>query len=276
MNSTSGGQIPRQGSKMNLIPDPGDVTRPIIQVSNLSKQFDDIAAVDNISFSVAKGEIIGLLGPNGAGKTTTIQLLLGLTTPTSGQIRILGLDLNVNRRKILERVNFSSTYTQLPANLTVWENLNVFGRLYGIRKPEKVVSPLLEFLDIGQTRHMRTGQLSTGQMTRLNLAKALINDPQIIFLDEPTASLDPEIASRVRSMLRQIQKEKNITIVYTSHNMFEVEIMCDRVLFMSRGKIVLEGAPDEIKRQAMAGSLEEVFISIARNGRLKDTTHTAN
>ena len=249
---------------------------PKIEVSGLTKLFGNITAVDDIRFSVQKGEILGLLGPNGAGKTTTIQLLLGVTTPTSGQILIFGLDLNKNRRRILQRVNFSSTYTNLPTNLTVWENLNVFAKLYGLRKPERKIKGLLEFFSIQHTLHMRTGQLSTGQMTRLNLAKAFINDPEIIFLDEPTASLDPEIASRVRDMLRRIQKEKDITIIYTSHNMFEVEVMCDRVLFMSRGKIVLEGTPDDIKRRAMAGTLEEVFITIARNGKLKDTTQTVN
>jgi len=251
-------------------------TAPMIEVSGLTKRFGKITAVDDIRFSVQKGEILGLLGPNGAGKTTTIQLLLGITTPTTGQIFIFGLDLSKNRRRILERVNFSSTYTQLPTNLTVWENLNVFAKLYGIRKPEGKIKGLLEFFGIQHTLRMRTGQLSTGQMTRLNLAKALINDPEIIFLDEPTASLDPEIASRVRDMLRRIQKEKDITIIYTSHNMFEVEIMCDRVLFMSRGKIVLEGTPKDIKRRAMAGTLEEVFITIARNGKLKDADQTVN
>lgn len=249
---------------------------PMIAVSGLTKRFGNITAVDDIRFSVQAGEILGLLGPNGAGKTTTIQLLLGITTPTSGQILIFGLDLGRNRRRILQRVNFSSTYTHLPTNLTVWENLNVFAKLYGIRKPEHKIKQLLDFFSIRHTLHIRTGQLSTGQMTRLNLAKALINDPEIIFLDEPTASLDPEIASRVRDMLRRIQKEKNITIIYTSHNMFEVEVMCDRVLFMSRGKIVLEGTPEDIKRRAMAGTLEEVFITIARNGKLKDAAQAVN
>ena len=249
---------------------------PMIEVGGLTKRFGKITAVDDIRFSVQKGEILGLLGPNGAGKTTTIQLLLGITTPTSGQIFIFGLDLAKNRRRILERVNFSSTYTQLPTNLTVWENMNVFAKLYGIRRPADKIKGLLDFFGIQHTLHLRTGQLSTGQMTRLNLAKALINDPEIIFLDEPTASLDPEIASRVRDMLRRIQKEKDITIIYTSHNMFEVEIMCDRVLFMSRGKIVLEGTPKDIKRRAMAGTLEEVFITIARNGKLKDADPALN
>jgi len=254
---------------------PMSVNTPLIEVHGLSKRFGDIWAVDNIRFFVQRGEILGLLGPNGAGKTTTIQLLLGITTATSGEILIFGLNLNRHRRRILQRVNFSSTYTHLPTNLTVWENLNVFAKLYGIRRPERKIKELLDFFGIGHTLHTRTGQLSTGQMTRLNLAKALINDPEIIFLDEPTASLDPEIASRVRDMLRSIQKERELTIIYTSHNMFEVEIMCDRVLFMSRGQIVLEGTPADIKRRAMAGTLEEVFITIARSGKLRDAAAAA-
>ncbi len=243
---------------------------PIIEVRALSKRFGDITAVNEVNFSVVQGEILGLLGPNGAGKTTTIQLLLGLTTPTSGHINIFGMDLSKKRRQILQRVNFSSTYTHLPSNLTVWENLNVFGRLYGIKNPQKTVRGLLEFFGIEHTLKKRTGELSTGQITRVNLAKALLNDPEIIFLDEPTASLDPEIAARVREMLRSIQIEKNITIIYTSHNMFEIEIMCNRILFMSQGNIVLQGSPKEIKQLAMAGTLEEVFITIARNGKIEN------
>lgn len=256
----------------NTRPITAAVTSPVIEVQDLTKRFGATLAVNRVDFSVARGEILGLLGPNGAGKTTTIQLLLGLTTPTSGYINVFGMDLSKKRRQILQRVNFSSTYTHLPSNLTVWENLNVFGRLYGIKNSRKTISGLLEFFGIAHTLKRRTGELSTGQITRVNLAKALLNDPEIIFLDEPTASLDPEIASRVRDMLRRIQEEKNITVIYTSHNMFEIEIMCDRILFMSQGSIVLQGTPEEVKRQAMAGTLEEVFIRIARNGRVEETT----
>lgn len=247
-----------------------DNAPPIIEVRGLTKRFGKNLAVDDVTFTVARGEILGLLGPNGAGKTTTIQLLLGLTTPTSGQINILGMDLGKKRRAILQKVNFSSAYIQLPGNLTVRENLNVYGKLYGIRKTDRIIRRLLDCFDIGHTMHMRTGELSTGQITRLNLAKAFLNDPEVIFLDEPTASLDPEIAARVRQMLRQIQKERQISIVYTSHNMNEVDIMCDRILFMSRGRIILEGTPEDIKNRTMAASLEEVFITIARNDLLED------
>lgn len=245
---------------------------PIIEVHDLTKRFGNITAVDQIGFAVNKGEILGLLGPNGAGKSTTIQLLLGLTTPTSGRIIILGLDLGKHRRKILAKVNFSSADIYLPSNLTVWENLNIFGKLYGIRRPQKSIKNLLDFFGISNTLHVRAGTLSSGQITRLNLAKALINDPKILFLDEPTASLDPEIASRVRQMLLQIRKEREMTIIYTSHNMYEVEMMCDRILFMSRGRIVLEGTPDDIKQRTMVNSLEDLFITIARNGILQDST----
>ncbi len=251
--------------------EPASDQIPVIKVHGLTKRFGNITAVDHIGFTVNKGEILGLLGPNGAGKTTTIQLLLGLTTPTSGRIMILGLDLEKQRRKILAKVNFSSAEIHLPSNLTVWENLNVFGKLYGVRQPQKSVKNLLDFFGISNTLHTRTGMLSTGQITRLNLAKALINDPEVLFLDEPTASLDPEIASRVRQMLLQIRKEREMTIIYTSHNMNEVEMMCDRILFMSRGRIVLEGTPEDIKHRTMVNSLEDLFITIARNGMLKDS-----
>jgi ABC-2 type transport system ATP-binding protein len=244
--------------------------RPVIEVAGLCKRFGPKTALENIEFVVRRGETLGLLGPNGAGKTTTIHLLLGLTTPTAGTIRIFGLPLEKHRREILARVNFSSAYTLLPANLTVYENLKVFGKLYGIAKPDGQIRRLLEFVGIGHTLNSRTGELSTGQITRLNLAKAFINDPEIVFLDEPTASLDPEIAARVRTTLRRIQDERKVTIIYTSHNMQEIEIMCDRILFLSRGKVAIEGTPAEVKQQAMAGSLEEVFIAIARNGRILD------
>ena len=207
-----------------------------------------------------------MLGPNGAGKTTIIQMMLGLITPSSGKIEILGMDLARHRLAILNRVNFSSAYVYLPSNLTVWENLNVFARLYNIKNPRSKIEELLEFFEIADTIDHRTGALSTGQLTRLNLAKALLNEPEILFLDEPTSSLDPEIADRVRRLLRYIQTERGMSVVYTSHNMREVEEMCSRVLFLYKGKILIEGTPGDIKKQANAGSLEDVFITIARKG----------
>ena len=237
---------------------------PVLEARRLTKRFDDLTAVDGISFALQRGEILGLLGPNGAGKTTTIQLLLGLTTPTSGEVCVFGLDLARHRRAILQRVNFSSTYVSLPSNLTIWENLNVFGRLYGLRHPRKKIEELLDLLEIPQVLGRLTGSLSSGQQTRLHLAKALINDPEILFLDEPTASLDPDIAAKVRDVLRRVQRERGVSMIYTSHNMREVEVMCDRVMFIAGGRIVTEGTPAEVVARTQAGSLEDLFIAIAR------------
>jgi ABC-2 type transport system ATP-binding protein len=237
----------------------------VIEVRDLTKRFGDVKAVDGVSFDLRRGEILGLLGPNGAGKTTTIQLLLGLTTPDSGEIRIFGLDLARRRREILQRVNFSSTYVFLPSNLTVWENLNVFARLYGLRRPRRKIEELLELLEIPQVLRRVTGGLSSGQQTRVHLAKALINDPEVLFLDEPTASLDPDMAAKVRDVLRRVQRERGVSMIYTSHNMPEVEQMCDRVIFLAGGRIVAEGAPDQVVARAGSSSLEDLFIALARS-----------
>jgi len=241
---------------------------PAVEVRGLTKRFGDVTAVDGLSFDVRRGEIFGLLGPNGAGKTTTIQLLLGLVTPTSGTIRILDLALPRFRREILRRVNFSSTYVSLPPNLTVFENLNVFARLYGVPKPRAKIAELLELFEVPTIRGKVTGSLSSGQLTRLNLCKAFLNDPEVLFLDEPTSSLDPDIADKVRTILRRIQREQGVTMLYTSHNMPEVERMCDRVAFVARGALVTEGTPREVVERARRSSLEEVFITIARDGGL--------
>src|SRR6266852_2761255 len=249
----------------------GIVSPSVIQVESLTKRFGDVVAVDRLSFEVRRGEIFGLLGPNGAGKTTTIQLLLGLTTPTSGTARVLGLDVTRQRRRILQRVNFSSAYIALPSNLTVRQNLKVFARLYGIRKAEERVAELLDLFEIPGIADRPTGALSSGQLTRVNLCKAFVNDPEVLFLDEPTASLDPDIADKARTILKRLQRERGVTIVYTSHNMREVEILCDRVLFISRGKAVAQGSPREVMERANGASLEEVFIAIARDGELRDT-----
>jgi ABC-2 type transport system ATP-binding protein len=238
----------------------------VIEVYKLTKRFGGITAVDGISFALRRGEILGLLGPNGAGKTTTIQLLLGLTTPTAGEVRVFGLDLAHHRRAILQRVNFSSTYVALPSNLTVWENLNVFARLYGLRRPRKKIEELLDLLEIPRaTLDRGTGGLSSGQQTRLNLAKALVNDPEVLFLDEPTASLDPDIAAKVRDVLRRVCRERGVSLLYTSHNMPEVESLCDRVIFLAGGRIAAEGTPAEVLASAGSRSLEELFIALARS-----------
>ena len=249
--------------------------QPVIEVDQLTKAFRDVTAVNALSLSVRRGEILGLLGPNGAGKTTTLQLILGLTTPTSGTIRVLGLDVRKHRRQILQRSNFSSAYIALPSNLTAWENLNIFDRLYRVPDRRRKITELLELFEIPQARNRVTGALSSGQLTRLNLCKAFLNDPEVLFLDEPTASLDPDIGEKVRTTLQQVQEERGVTMIYTSHNMREVELMCDRVIFLSRGNIVAQGSPQEVLHRAQRQSLEEVFITIARDGALKDVDEVA-
>jgi len=243
---------------------------PAIEAKGLTKRFAEVTAVAGVSFAAARGEILGLLGPNGAGKTTTLQMLLGLTTPSEGSVRILGLDLRRHRREILGRVNFSSAYVSLPPNLTVWENLNVFARLYGLRRARPRILALLELFEIPQALDRVTGTLSTGQLTRLNLCKAFLNEPEVLFLDEPTASLDPDAAEKVRRALLALQRERGTTMLYTSHNMREVEALCERVIFLQRGRIVAEGTTREVLARARSGSLEEVFIAIARDGSLRE------
>ena len=196
---------------------------PIISVKNLVKKFDKVTAVNNLSFNIEKGKITGLLGPNGAGKTTTIQMLLDLITPTSGEIKIFGKNLHKNREEILNSINFSSPYVSLPSNLTVWENLATFARLYGVKDIKDKVRKLTKFFEIEHLLSKMTSTLSTGQLTRLNLTKALLNDPKLLLLDEPTASLDPVIADKTIKMLSRIQKERNVTILYTSHNMKKIK-----------------------------------------------------
>jgi len=238
----------------------------VLEVAGLTKRFGAVTAVDGVSFEADRGEILGLLGPNGAGKTTTLQMLLGLTTPTAGSARILGLDLARQRHAILQRVNFSSAYVNLPYNLTAYENLNVFARLYGVRRPAEKIRALLELFEIPEAHDRVTGALSTGQQTRLNLCKAFLNDPEVLFLDEPTASLDPDIADKVRTTLLRLQRERGVTMIYTSHNMPEVERLCDRVIFLSRGRVAAFGTAQELRQKMDRGSLDEVFITIAREG----------
>jgi ABC-2 type transport system ATP-binding protein len=243
---------------------------PIIKVCRLSKRFGPVTALDDISFSVKKGEIFGLLGPNGAGKTTTIHMLLGLVTHTAGDVEILKLKMPGKRREILQRINFSSAYISLPPNLTVRENLTIFSRLYGIARPLRKIGELLETFEIEETVNRVTGSLSSGQLTRLNLCKSFLNDPEVLFLDEPTASLDPDIAAKVRDRLLRLQQERQVSMIYTSHHMDEIEVMCDRVIFLSHGRIIMEGGPREMTRRAEKKSLEELFIAIARNGGLPE------
>jgi ABC-2 type transport system ATP-binding protein len=248
------------------------MSEPIVEIKNLRKVFGELAAIEDLTFSVAKGEIVGLLGANGAGKTTALSILLGLITPTSGRVRIFGEDLEKKRVTILRRMNFSSAYTALPSNLRVIENLMVFARLYSVRNPARKIDELLELLEISHLKQRVTGRLSSGESARVSLCKSLLNDPELLLLDEPTASLDPDIADKVRKWLRQVQKERGIGMIYTSHNMRDVEEVCDRVLFMRKGRVFAEGTPRSIIAQFQEKSLESLFIRVARGGDVEEGT----
>jgi ABC-2 type transport system ATP-binding protein len=237
---------------------------PVLSAQHLTKRFGTFTAVDDISFEIRPGEILGLLGPNGAGKTTTIQMLLGLVTPTAGSIRVFGLDLATHREEILEQVNFSSTYISMPYSLTVEENLWVVARLYGLTHVQRRIDDMVKKLEMEEFRSKITRKLSSGQMTRLTLAKAFLTQPKILFLDEPTASLDPDIAHKIRHLLKEEQRACGLSILYTSHNMREMEAMSDRIIFLQRGKIVAEGTAPEIVRRFGQADLEDVFLKLAR------------
>ena len=241
-----------------------------IEVSSLIKNFGRTKAVDNISFNVELGSITALLGGNGAGKTTIISMLMGLLVPTSGSIRILGNDIAKNRYSILSQVNFSSPYVDLPNRLTVEENLNVYANLYSIADVKNQICSLSETLNIKNLLKRKTGQLSAGQKTRVALAKALINDPQLLFLDEPTASLDPDTADWVRGYLKDYALDKGATILLASHHMGEVERLSDSVFMLQAGKIVDEGAPKTLIKKYGRSNMEEVFLDVARGRRSKD------
>ncbi len=240
------------------------MAKAVVEAEGLTKRFDEVVAVDQVSFTIAEGEILGLLGPNGAGKTTLIQMLVGLITPTAGTIRILGLDLAHHREKILSRVNFSSAYVSLPTSLTIGENLRVFARLYGVKEIESRIDHLLEAFEIGGVKNKLTRNLSSGQLTRVSLVKALLNEPKVLFLDEPTASLDPDIADKTRRLLRQIRSRTGLTILYTSHNMKEMEEISDRIIFLHHGKVLAEGTPQQVIGRFGRTTLEEVFLKVAR------------
>ncbi len=215
----------------------------ILQAINLTKKFAEFVAVDNLSFSLKEGEILGILGPNGAGKTTTIQMLLGVLTPTLGEVYYFGKKLNQYREEILEQVNFSSTYTNLPWDLTVEENLIFISYLYDIKERFKRIKKIAEIFKIEKLLKQKMMELSSGQITRVNLAKAFINFPKVLLLDEPTASLDPEVAKYIREFLLEERKKFQVSIVLTSHNMREVEEVCDRVVFINKGKIIADDTP---------------------------------
>lgn len=228
----------------------------ILEVKNLTKMYGKFTAVNNISFSMVNGEILGLLGPNGAGKTTTIQMLLGVLKPSSGSITYFGKDLVKNREDILEKINFSSTYINLPWYLTVRENLTWVSYLYEIKNRKKRISDLVEAFRLDEIINKSIGQLSAGQMTRVNLAKSFLNSPKIMLLDEPTASLDPDVAQYIREFLESEKEKYDISVIFTSHNMAEVEELCDRVIFINRGKIVSDDTPDNLAKKIEISHIE--------------------
>jgi ABC-2 type transport system ATP-binding protein len=242
-----------------------------IDVAHLVKLYKSTRAVDDISFSIARGSITGLLGGNGAGKTTTIAMIMGLVLPTSGRIEVLGHPMPAESAAVLGRMNFESPYVDMPSLLTVRQNLNIFGRLYSVANLAARIEKLAADLDLGDFLDRPSGKLSAGQKTRVALAKALINRPELLLLDEPTASLDPDTADWIRQHLETYRKENNATILLASHNMLEVERLCDRVIIMKRGRIEDDDSPEAIMARYNRATMEEVFLDVAR-GRVQEAT----
>ena len=235
-----------------------------IEINNLSKQYRNTLAVKNINFKINKGAIIGLLGPNGCGKSTTIGMMLGLIKPTSGTVVINGQNIENNRTSLLEKMNFISPYVELPKKLTVEENLKVYGRLYGVKNLKDRIYNVMKKLNLTQFITRKTGELSSGQKNRVSLAKALINDPEILLLDEPTASLDPDVGDYIREIIEDFAANKGTTILLASHNMNEVERLCDEVMMMKNGEIIDKGKSIDLIDKHGRKNLEEVFLKIAR------------
>ena len=237
-----------------------------IEIKNLSKHYNNIEAVKNINFKINKGSIVGLLGPNGCGKTTTIGMILGLIKPTSGTVFINGKNIESenNRTKILEKMNFISPYVELPKKLTVEENLKVYGKMYGVNNLQDKISDLMKQLNLSEFKKRKTGEISSGKKNRVSLAKALINDPEILLLDEPTASLDPDVGDYIRTYLEGFASKKGATILLASHNMNEVERLCNEVMMMKNGKIIDKGTCNSLINKHGRKNLEETFLKIVR------------
>ena len=242
-----------------------------IEVAHLVKLYKTTRAVDDVSFRIARGSITGLLGGNGAGKTTTIAMIMGLVLPTSGRIQVLGCSMPDQSADVLGRMNFESPYVDMPMRLTVRQNLTIFGRLYAVENLRQRIDQLAADLDLGDFLDRANGKLSAGQKTRVALAKALINQPELLLLDEPTASLDPDTADWIRQHLETYRRENGATILLASHNMLEVERLCDRVIIMKRGRIEDDDSPDKIMARYNRATLEEVFLDVAR-GRAQEGT----
>jgi len=236
----------------------------VLAAEALVKRYGSTTAVDGVSFTVRAGEIVGLLGPNGAGKTTTINMVLGVLEPTSGSIRIEGLDLRTRRSEALMRTGFAAVYAPLPGNLTVYQNLRIFGLFYEVPDLKERIRESLARYDLDRFRDMKCGLLSSGEQTRVALAKALLNRPRLLLLDEPTASLDPSMARDIRARIRGYARDGHGGVLWTSHNMYEVEEVCDRVLFISKGRILLEGDPRRLPALHGEGTLEDLFVAVAR------------
>jgi len=236
----------------------------VLAVHGLCKRYGGTVAVDDVSFHVAPGEIVGLLGPNGAGKTTTIDIVLGVLAPDAGRVTIDGIDIRTHRSAAMERTNFAAVYAPLPGNLTVYQNLRIFSLLYSVPKAIARIDEVIHQFDLAPFRDTRCGVLSSGEQTRVCLAKAVLNRPRLLLLDEPTASLDPATAREIRAKIRATAADGVGGVLWTSHNMYEVEEVCHRVLFLSGGRILLEGDPRTLPRQHGKETLEELFIAIAR------------
>ena len=237
-----------------------------IQIKNLTKFYNKYLAVNKISFQIEKNKTVGLLGPNGCGKTTTIGMMLGLVTPSSGEIMIENKNINSFKRdEILKKFNFASPYVELPKKLTVKQNLEIYGRLYGLENLDKKIEEISGDLDIKSFFNRKTGELSSGQKNRVSLAKSLINQPEILLLDEPTASLDPDIGDFIRSYIQDYKIKNKITILLASHNMSEVERLCDSVIMMRQGNIIDKGTCSELIKKHGRGNLEETFLKLARS-----------
>jgi len=237
-----------------------------IEIKNLNKQFNNILAVKNLNFKINKGSIVGLLGPNGCGKTTTMGMILGLIKPTSGTVFIneKNIEKENNRTKILEKVNFISPYVELPKKLTVEENLKVYGTMYGVNNLQDKILDLMKQLNLLEFKKRKTGELSSGQKNRVSLAKALINDPEILLLDEPTASLDPDVGDYIRTYIETFASKKGTTILLASHNMSEVERLCNEVMMMKNGEIIDKGTCNDLIKKHGRKNLEETFLKIVR------------
>ena len=243
---------------------PPREVQAVLSVRHLRKTYGATVAVDAVSFDVARDEIVGLLGPNGAGKTTTINMVLGVLAPTAGSIHVAGIDLARHRSRALERTNFAAVYAPLPGNLTVAQNLRVFAMIYDVPRVGRRIATLLEEYDLARFRDTKCGLLSSGEQTRVALAKAMLNEPELLLLDEPTASLDPATARDVRARIRAYARRGAGGVLWTSHNMHEVEEVCDRVLFLSRGRVLLEGNPRTLPAEHGHASLEDLFVAVAR------------